>query len=144
VAKAEHDYGKAAEWFAKGRDVLLPWHEKKMLVGQFKNAVPAMEQRIAVCRNAEKAVAGIDFIFTQKPEQVPGLLDVRVKALLKRRQLEQGDGLVDKVIGLLIKAKAGGYFTPPRIAYIKQDSTFDAIRKHSKFAQFMAELESKK
>src|SRR5204863_32280 len=28
---ARHDYASAANWFARGRATLLPWHEKKLL-----------------------------------------------------------------------------------------------------------------
>ncbi|MCS6849849.1 MAG: tetratricopeptide repeat protein [Gemmataceae bacterium] len=79
-----HDYEKASVSYAKGREILLPWHEKGLLVGQFKNAVPQMDQRITVCQNAEKAIADIEFVFKQLAKQIPELLVLRVQALLKR------------------------------------------------------------
>jgi tetratricopeptide (TPR) repeat protein len=85
--KSQHDYGKAGAWFARGRDVLLPWHDKKFLVGKFQNAVPHMDRELVVCQNAEKAIASLDFVLAQKPEQIAALLDVRVRALLKHNQV---------------------------------------------------------
>jgi hypothetical protein len=43
----------------------------------------------------------------------------------------------------LEKAKAGGYFTAPRIEHIKQDTDFDGIRQHPKFAAFVQTLSAK-
>jgi tetratricopeptide (TPR) repeat protein len=85
--KARHDYTKAADWFAKGRTVLLPWHQKKLLVGQFENAVALVDEQLASCKNAEKAVASLSFVLQQKPDLVAGLFDVRVRALLHRKKV---------------------------------------------------------
>jgi tetratricopeptide (TPR) repeat protein len=199
-AKVIHEYSQAADWFAKGRAHLLPWHEKNMLGSQFKNAVPHMDREIALCRNAAEAIANLDFVFTLKPEQIPGLLAIRVKTLLHRKQPADAvataerfatwaetrekdrDGhrynaasafalcanppgppqaggtqsppktggtqgadekLVEKALALLEKAKAGGYFTAPRIEHIKQDTDFDGIRQHPKFAAFVQTLSAK-
>jgi tetratricopeptide (TPR) repeat protein len=84
--KDQHQYAHAAELFAKGRAVLLPWHEKKLLVGQFKNAVQIVDREIAACQSAEKALADLDFVFTQPAASIPGLLDIRIRALLKRKK----------------------------------------------------------
>src|SRR5262249_17289725 len=73
--KAQHDYAKAGVWFAKARAALLPWHEKKLLVGQFKNAVGDMKREIALCQNAQKAIDRLAFVFEQPPAVIPGLLD---------------------------------------------------------------------
>jgi hypothetical protein len=51
---------------------------------------------------------------------------------------------LDKAIALLNKAKDAGYFTPSRIAHIKQDGDFNSIRQNAKFVQFMSQLEAKK
>jgi tetratricopeptide (TPR) repeat protein len=174
LEKNQHDYARAAECFANARAVLLPWHEKRLLVGQFANAVTHMEQELSFCRLAEQALANLDFNFTQMPNQTARLFAIRVKALLHRKrpadavataerfaawaetQEKDRDGQrynaacvfalcgdVEKSLALLEKAKAGGYFTAPRIAHIKQDTDFDGIRKHPRFAAFVAGLEKK-
>jgi hypothetical protein len=140
-------------------------------------------REIAICQGAQKAIADIEFIFTHRPEAVPGMVAIRMRALLKRKQLadatvtaerfaawaekqekdrelhcynaacafalcaatsDKPDALVEQAIALLTKSKAGGYFTPERIAHMKQDKDFGGIRQHPKFVQFAAELEVKK
>jgi hypothetical protein len=143
-----------------------------------------MDREIATCRNAEKAIADLEFVFQQPANQIPGLLSLRVQALLKRQKpaeavttaersarwaeaLKEGrdDGrydaacmyalcaaaiekdrekLVEESIKLLQKAKAGGLFTAEMIAHFKQDSDFNGIRTHPKFAAFVKELEPAK
>src|SRR5262249_26441609 len=86
VEQAQHNYVKAATWFAKGRDVLLPWDKKKLLVGQTAQYPALVNEQLALCKNAENAVANINFVFEQKPEAIGGLLDVRVRALLHHKK----------------------------------------------------------
>ncbi|MBX3398889.1 MAG: tetratricopeptide repeat protein [Gemmataceae bacterium] len=82
--KARHEYANAAVWFEKGRKQLLPWHQKKLLVGQFQNAVLIVETDISECRDAEKVIADPDFAYTRARAQIPGLVATRVKAQLHR------------------------------------------------------------
>jgi tetratricopeptide (TPR) repeat protein len=85
--KAHHHYAKAAEWFAEGRAVLLPLHQKKLLVGQFANAVADMDRQLALCKAAEKAITSLSFVLAQKPDLAPLLFDVRVRALLYHKKV---------------------------------------------------------
>lgn len=84
VQRTLYEYEKAAESFANARAVLLPWHDKNLLVGQYKGAIVDMEQQVSVCRNAEKSIANINFIFQQGSDQIPELAAIRVVALLHR------------------------------------------------------------
>jgi Uma2 family endonuclease len=86
IEKDQHEYAKASAWFAKGRAVLLPLHEKKLLGGQFRNFVASVDQQLATCKIAESAIASLSFVFAQKPDAISGLLDVRVRALLHRKK----------------------------------------------------------
>src|SRR5205085_9977340 len=54
--------------------------------GQQRSWPASIDKEIAACIQAEKAIADLAFSFTQAPEQIPGLLVIRVKALLKRKQ----------------------------------------------------------
>ncbi len=83
--KSRHEYANAAVWFEKGRKHLLPWHQKKMLVGQFQNAILIMEHEISECHDAEKVIADPDFAYTRARAQIPGLVATRVKSLLHRK-----------------------------------------------------------
>jgi tetratricopeptide (TPR) repeat protein len=85
--KAQQDYDKAGAWFARGRAVLLPWHQKNLLVGQTKNYLALVDSEIAFCKDAEKATGSLDFVFEHKPEQIAALLDIRVRALLTQNKL---------------------------------------------------------
>jgi tetratricopeptide (TPR) repeat protein/tRNA A-37 threonylcarbamoyl transferase component Bud32 len=53
----QFEYAEAAERFGKARAVLLPLDKAGQLSGQFKNAVPNMDQEIAFCLAAEQAIA---------------------------------------------------------------------------------------
>ncbi len=79
-----NNFAEAADWFGKARNVLLPWHEKKLLDGQFLNAVPVMDNKIAACHKAEKSLADLDFAMKQPNAEVPGLLDIRVQVFAKK------------------------------------------------------------
>jgi tetratricopeptide (TPR) repeat protein len=87
IDKSTHDFAQAEQWFAKGRAILQPLHDKKQLFGQFKNAVADMDREIAFCRNAELAVARLDHAFTRPASEIADLLGVRVKALLQRNEV---------------------------------------------------------
>jgi len=178
VEKTEHKYAKAAEWFAKGLNQIDPIKRAGRLSAQQATWPALLEQELAACRNAEKAIADIEFVFQQPAEQIPALLEIRVKAVLHRKKLadavvtterwatwaekqEKGgrDGqrynaafafalcaaaieadrekLLDRSLALLRLAKSGGFFDAAKIAHIKQDSDFDGIRTHPKFAAFL-------
>jgi tetratricopeptide (TPR) repeat protein len=85
--KARHDYAGAAALFARGRAALLPWHQKKLLVGQASNYLTLVDREMAFCASAEKAISNLDFVFAQKPALIAALLDVRVRALLKQTRV---------------------------------------------------------
>jgi tetratricopeptide (TPR) repeat protein len=94
--KAQHDYARASAWFARARAVLLPWHQKKLLVGQFQNAVEHMDREMVFCKDAEQALTSLDFVFEQKPQQIGALLNVRVRALLKQNRLADATTTADR------------------------------------------------
>jgi len=77
------DYAKAS-----------PWHEKTIALIRNRPdlkteglALEDYERRLFVCRNAEQAVAQMEFAFEQKPEYVWSLLEARLKILLARGRL---------------------------------------------------------
>lgn len=170
------DFAEGAKWYQKMLAVVREWPDPKELNLNLR----PVEDGLALCQNADQAIAAIDFIFTQNPDQVPGLLGIRVRALLRRRQLadatasakrfaswaeqqekdrdaqrynaacsfalcaaasDKPDTLVDEVIELLTRAKAGGYFTPQRIDHLRQNADFDGIRQHPGFVRSTAELD---
>ena len=47
--EALHEDAAAAAWFRQGRAVIAPLHERKLLIGQFVNALADMDQKITAC-----------------------------------------------------------------------------------------------
>ncbi len=85
LENGRNNFAEAADWFGKARNVLLPWHEKKLLDGRFLNAVPDMDKKIVTCHKAEKSLADLDFALKQPAGDVPGLLDIRVQVFAKKK-----------------------------------------------------------
>jgi tetratricopeptide (TPR) repeat protein len=81
-----HNYDQVIEFFTRRRAVLLPWHEKGLLVVQFKKAVSIVDRELVACRNAQKAIADIEFVFQQPPEKIADLLALRGNYFLSRKQ----------------------------------------------------------
>ncbi len=109
VEKTTLEHAKAREWFRKGLAVLQPLHKEGKLHGQFKNAVAHMQQEIALCTAAEKAVADLDFALKQPAAQVPGLLDVRVRGLLKQNRVGDAAATAAKLADLDAKNATNVY-----------------------------------
>jgi hypothetical protein len=94
-AMAAAEYPTAMEWFQKAKTALADFQTKgwftkpEQMLGtwSFSQWQANVDRKLKLCQNAEKAIAEIEFVFTQKPEQVPELLAIRVKAPLKRKQI---------------------------------------------------------
>jgi len=178
VHEQTQEFQKALEEFQKAEKLAIGFSKP----GFYEDDLPWLRWKITNCQNALKAIADIEFVFQQQPEQIPGFLALRVNFFLARQQpaeavktaerfaawaetlnkkLRDGERynaacvyalcaaaiekdrepLVEQSLGLLQKAKAGGYFNAKRIAHIKKDKNFDGIRTHPKFVAFMKELE---
>lgn len=53
----------------------------------FRQMLPAYRPRLALCRKAEQAVGDLDFALKQPVAEVPQLLDMRLRYLLKEQKL---------------------------------------------------------
>jgi tetratricopeptide (TPR) repeat protein len=84
---ARHGHARAAGWWSEARAALLPWHERKLLAGEFENAIAVVDEQLGFCRDAQKAVAGLSFVLAQKADAAPRLFDARVRALLHHRKV---------------------------------------------------------
>ncbi len=78
-----NNFEASAAWFRKGRDVLLPLQEKKLLTGQLQNAVADIDQQLKNVDYFAKAVADLDFALTQPAAQIPSLVSLRMKLLVR-------------------------------------------------------------
>jgi hypothetical protein len=87
VHKGRMEYAQAAKQFEKGRDILLPLHKDGKLVGQFKNAVPEMDQEIRFCQAVEEGLSDPKGILRQ-PDHLrrPVLIAVMYALVRKEKQ----------------------------------------------------------
>lgn len=77
------NFEESAAWFRKGRDVLLPLQEKKLLTGQLQNAVADIDQQLENVDYFAKAVADIDFVLSQPAAHIPSLISLRMQKLIQ-------------------------------------------------------------
>src|SRR5262249_44593653 len=54
----------------------------------FRERMNVYRQRLAFCRKADQAVKDLDFALHQPAEEVPALLDIRVRQMLKQQKVE--------------------------------------------------------
>jgi tetratricopeptide (TPR) repeat protein len=88
VEQARMDYAAAVRAYARSVELF----EKLGRVGALKDPsyrerLNLDRQRLALCRKAEQAVTDLDFALRQPAAEVPGLLDMRVRYLLKEQRL---------------------------------------------------------
>jgi hypothetical protein len=86
--QAQLDYVAAVQAYARSVEMF----EKLDRSGALKHAffrgrLSAYRQRLALCRKAEQAVKDLGFALQQPAAEVPGLLDLRVRFLLKEQRL---------------------------------------------------------
>jgi hypothetical protein len=80
-AAAVHAYARSVEMFGK-------LDEAGTLNDPFfRGRMNLFRRRLALCRKAEQAVKDLDFALQQPAAEVPGLLDLRVRFLLKEQKL---------------------------------------------------------
>jgi serine/threonine protein kinase/Flp pilus assembly protein TadD/predicted negative regulator of RcsB-dependent stress response len=77
-----HQFQKAIEECIKAEKLAIGYSKP----GFYEEDLPWIRSKLSDCRNAEKAIADLEYAFTLKPEQIPGLLAIRVKALLHRQK----------------------------------------------------------
>lgn len=78
-----NNFEASAAWFRKGRDVLLPLQEKKLLTGQLQNAVADIDQQLENVDYFAKAVADLDFALSQPAAKIPSLISLRIRMLVR-------------------------------------------------------------
>jgi serine/threonine protein kinase len=78
-------FEEAAACYGRALDVFRRLEQAGKLQGQpqFARQQQLLKQRIAFCQAAPRAIAYLDFALKQPPALVPGLLDVRVRALAR-------------------------------------------------------------
>jgi hypothetical protein len=86
--RARRDYAAAARAYARSVEMF----ENLDKAGQLKDPylrgrLSEYRQWLPLCRKAEQAVKDLDFALQQPPEEVPQLLNIRVRSLLKEQKL---------------------------------------------------------
>jgi tetratricopeptide (TPR) repeat protein len=86
--QARLDYGAAAQAFSKSVEMFDKLDRAGALMDPlFRGRWNVSRQRLALCRKAGRAVKDLDFALQRPAAEVPGLLDLRVRSLLKEQKL---------------------------------------------------------
>jgi hypothetical protein len=86
--RARLDYAAAVQAYAKSVEMFEKLDQAGALKDPFfRGRMNFYRQRLALCRKAEQAVKDLDFALQQPAAEVPGLLDLRVRYLLKEQKL---------------------------------------------------------
>src|SRR5262249_6944780 len=126
--------------------------EGKLKRTQFAQEVGEMKQEVALCERATKAIADLDFALQQPAALVPGLLQIRATALVRRGQHAAAATTADKLAGLDAKNgpnlyNAACYYTLciPAVAHGKKSGQLTAADQalQERYAVGAVELLSK-
>jgi hypothetical protein len=86
--QSRQDYAAAVQAYAKSVEMFEKLDQSGALKDPFfRRKLNFYRQRLALCRKAEQAVKDLDFALQQPAAEVPGLLDLRVRYLLKEQKL---------------------------------------------------------
>jgi serine/threonine protein kinase/tetratricopeptide (TPR) repeat protein len=82
------DYAAAVQAYARSVEIFEKLDQAGALKDPFfRGRLSDYHQRLALCQKAEQAVKDLDFVLKQPPPEVAGLLDLRVRFLLKEQKL---------------------------------------------------------
>jgi serine/threonine protein kinase len=86
--QARMDYAAAVQAYARSVEIFEKLDQDGALkTPLFRGRLSDYRQRLALCRKAKRAVTDLDFVLQQPAAEVPGLLDLRVRFLLKGQKL---------------------------------------------------------
>ena len=91
-----HEYARALIGFVKAQQMIKDFHikgwitkpEEQLGTWSVREWQTDIEQQLAICRKADKALADLDFALKQPAVEVPGLLDIRVQVFAKKSDLK--------------------------------------------------------
>jgi tetratricopeptide (TPR) repeat protein len=97
--EADFQFGRAVEQYDRALALLsrLPAGTKGADQPRQAERRHDLEQALARCQAAERAVADLEFALRQPPEQVPQFLDLRVRALCRQGKHVDAAGTADRV-----------------------------------------------
>src|SRR5207244_11419074 len=85
--QARQDYPAAVTAYARSMEMFDRLDEAGTLTDPFfRGRLNYYRQRLALCRQAEQVVRDLDFALKQPAAEVPGLVDLRVRFLLKEQE----------------------------------------------------------
>jgi hypothetical protein len=91
IGKAEQarlDYAAAVQAYARSVQLFEKLDQAGALKDlYFRRHLDLVRQQLALCRKADQAVKDLNFLLQQPAAEVPELLDLRVRFLLKQQQL---------------------------------------------------------
>jgi len=109
------EFVTAAEWLQKAKSSLVDFRTRGWITGprQLLGAYPVaqwqrdIDEKLAINSLFERAIADMEVVFTQKPEQIPVLLEIRLRALLQRKQLPEATVTAERWADWAEKQEAG-------------------------------------
>jgi hypothetical protein len=111
VEQARMDYAAAVRAYARSVELFEKLDEAGALKEPYHSRLKFVREQLALCRKAEQSVRDLDFALRQPAAEVLGLLDLRVRYLLKEQRLAAA---VESAVK--IKERAG----------VKPDQLYDA------------------
>lgn len=90
------EFEKCLEWFVEARAALLPWQEKKRLVGPSAKYVGTMDGKIAYCKSVIRGSSKIESIFAIERSDLLELLVDCLKVRLKRKDWDGALATADR------------------------------------------------
>jgi serine/threonine protein kinase len=87
--QASHEYAAAVPAYEKSVKIFEKLDKAGALrYSFFRERMNIYRQRLAFCRKADQAANDLEFALHQPAEEVPGLLDIRVRHMVKEQKLE--------------------------------------------------------
>src|SRR5262249_28705877 len=85
--QARLNFASAVRAYAKSVEMYDKLYHSGALKQSFRGRLNSDRERLALCRKAEQTVKDLDFALRQPASEVPRLLDMRVRYLLKEQKL---------------------------------------------------------
>jgi serine/threonine protein kinase/tetratricopeptide (TPR) repeat protein len=85
--QARLNFASAVQAYAKSVEMFDKLDQTGALKQYFRGELNSDRERLALCRKAEQAVKDLDFALQQPAAEVPRLLDMRVRYLMKEQKL---------------------------------------------------------
>jgi tetratricopeptide (TPR) repeat protein len=88
LEQADYEFAQAITWLEKGQAILEPLQQAQRLNQQQQAWPKLISNQLEYCHTAQKSLASLDSIFALGEQQIPVFLNLRVRALLQKKQTD--------------------------------------------------------